>query len=142
MDKHIPDLLLFPPDSQFADDPLYKEGKIILQDKASCFPAYILSPPGNDQSVVIDATAAPGNKTSHLCALMQNKGKVRISQINLHPQLMVTRRPLFYSCSLSSVTGSASRPCRQCWLERIARTRAQSMQTFLQRLLTTSDMLT
>lgn len=75
-DEHIPDLLSFPPDTRFADDPLYQSGKLILQDKASCFPAFVLAPPANDHSVVIDATAAPGNKTSHLCALMENKGKL------------------------------------------------------------------
>jgi putative methyltransferase len=75
-DEHIPDLLLFPPQCQFHDDPSYKTGKIILQDKASCFPAIVLSPPAEDDSVVIDATAAPGNKTSHLSMLMCNKGKV------------------------------------------------------------------
>ncbi|PCH42320.1 S-adenosyl-L-methionine-dependent methyltransferase [Wolfiporia cocos MD-104 SS10] len=75
-DEHIPDLLAFNPQTQFSDDPLFKEGKIILQDKASCFPAYILSPPASDESAVIDATAAPGNKTSHLSALMENKGKL------------------------------------------------------------------
>ena len=75
-DAHISNLLLFPPETQFSSDPLYHEGKIILQDKASCFPAFILAPPSRDGTVVIDATAAPGNKTSHLCALMNNKGKV------------------------------------------------------------------
>ncbi|KAI0077870.1 S-adenosyl-L-methionine-dependent methyltransferase [Panus rudis PR-1116 ss-1] len=75
-DEHIPNLLLFPSDTQFNEDPLYHSGKIILQDKASCFPAFVLSPPSNDNAVVIDATAAPGNKTSHLSALMQGKGKL------------------------------------------------------------------
>ncbi|EMD34155.1 hypothetical protein CERSUDRAFT_55626 [Gelatoporia subvermispora B] len=75
-DEHIPDLLLFPPHVHFADDPLYTSGKIILQDKASCFPACVLAPPAADDSVVIDATAAPGNKTSHLSALMSNRGKL------------------------------------------------------------------
>ncbi|KAI0346581.1 S-adenosyl-L-methionine-dependent methyltransferase [Trametopsis cervina] len=75
-DAHVPDLLLFPPDTQFVDDPLYHEGKIILQDKASCFPAFVLAPPAAKDTVAIDATAAPGNKTSHLAALMQNKGKL------------------------------------------------------------------
>ncbi|KAH9936049.1 S-adenosyl-L-methionine-dependent methyltransferase [Amylocystis lapponica] len=75
-DEHMPDLLAFPPNAQLVDDPLYKAGKLIFQDKASCFPAYVLGPPAQDDSVVIDATAAPGNKTSHLCALMQNRGKL------------------------------------------------------------------
>jgi 16S rRNA C967 or C1407 C5-methylase (RsmB/RsmF family) len=75
-DTHVPDLLSFSPTVQFHDDPTYKSGKIILQDKASCFPAIVLAPPARDNAVVIDATAAPGNKTSHLSALMQNKGKV------------------------------------------------------------------
>ncbi|KAI0370383.1 S-adenosyl-L-methionine-dependent methyltransferase [Pilatotrama ljubarskyi] len=75
-DEHMPDLLAFHPSTRFTEDPLYLSGKIILQDKASCFPAHILAPPASDEAVVIDATAAPGNKTSHLCAIMQNKGKL------------------------------------------------------------------
>jgi len=88
-DDHIPDLLLFPPQTSFHDDPSYKSGKIILQDKASCFPAVVLAPPARDDSVVIDATAAPGNKTSHLSALMQNKGKVR----SLYPRTFQDHLP-------------------------------------------------
>jgi len=75
-DEHIPNLLVFAPRTTFQDDPAYHSGKIILQDKASCFPAIILDPPPRDDIVVIDATAAPGNKTSHLSALMENKGKL------------------------------------------------------------------
>ncbi|KAK0495411.1 S-adenosyl-L-methionine-dependent methyltransferase [Armillaria luteobubalina] len=73
-DEHIPNLLLFSPQTTFHNDPLYKSGKIILQDKASCFPAVVLSPPSREGTYVIDATAAPGNKTSHLSAIMGNKG--------------------------------------------------------------------
>ncbi|KAI5998737.1 S-adenosyl-L-methionine-dependent methyltransferase [Pisolithus albus] len=69
-DEHIPDLLAF------HDDACYTTGKVILQDKASCFPATVLAPPARDDCVVIDATAAPGNKTSHLSALMANMGKL------------------------------------------------------------------
>ncbi|RDB26149.1 25S rRNA (cytosine-C(5))-methyltransferase rcm1 [Hypsizygus marmoreus] len=76
IDEHIPDLLSFSPQTTFHEDPLYKSGKIILQDKASCFPAIVLAPPSTKDAVVIDATSAPGNKTSHLSALMQNNGKL------------------------------------------------------------------
>lgn len=63
---------------------LYKRGRIIIQDRASCFPATILAScfddfhktlPGgdgeDDERVVklIDACSAPGNKTTHLTAL-------------------------------------------------------------------------
>ncbi|KAJ7593543.1 S-adenosyl-L-methionine-dependent methyltransferase [Mycena floridula] len=75
-DEHIPDLLLFSPQASFSSNPLYLDGSIILQDKASCFPATVLAPPATPEAVVIDATAAPGNKTSHLCALMNNLGKL------------------------------------------------------------------
>ena len=75
-DKHVPNLLLFDPSSSLHLDPAYERGHIILQDKASCMPAIVLDPPSNDRTFVIDATAAPGNKTTLLAALMKNKGKV------------------------------------------------------------------
>ncbi|KAJ6631011.1 S-adenosyl-L-methionine-dependent methyltransferase [Mycena sp. CBHHK59/15] len=75
-DEHIPGLLLFSPQTTFHDDSAYKSGKLILQDKASCFPAVVLAPPASKNAVVIDATAAPGNKTTHLSALMHNIGKL------------------------------------------------------------------
>ncbi|KAJ7106472.1 S-adenosyl-L-methionine-dependent methyltransferase [Mycena crocata] len=75
-DEHIPNLLLFSPQTTFHDDHAYKSGKLILQDKASCFPAVVLAPPAHKNAVVIDATAAPGNKTTHLSALMRNMGKL------------------------------------------------------------------
>ncbi|KAI4824433.1 hypothetical protein KUCAC02_012944 [Chaenocephalus aceratus] len=74
MDMHLPELLVFPPNTDFHDHFLYKAGHIILQDKASCLPAYLLNPPAGAH--IIDACAAPGNKTSHLAAIMKNKGKL------------------------------------------------------------------
>lgn len=76
-DEHIPDLLVFHPSVSFNESSLLASGKIILQDKASCFPAVVLAPPAHADVHVIDATAAPGNKTTLLSALMKGRGKVR-----------------------------------------------------------------
>lgn len=73
-DLHLKDLLVFSAKMDFHNHFLYKAGHIILQDKASCLPAFLLNPPVG--SHVIDACAAPGNKTSHLAAIMKNKGKL------------------------------------------------------------------
>ncbi|NXJ09007.1 NSUN5 methyltransferase, partial [Odontophorus gujanensis] len=74
LDLHFPELLVFPPQTDFHDNRLYTSGHIILQDKASCLPAFLLSPAAS--SHVIDACAAPGNKTSHLAAILKNKGHI------------------------------------------------------------------
>ncbi|KAJ3293235.1 putative 28S rRNA (cytosine-C(5))-methyltransferase [Rhizoclosmatium sp. JEL0117] len=73
-DPHIPSLLVLPPNSDFHNHELLLKGHIILQDKASCFPAFILNPPKN--ATVIDGCAAPGNKTSHLSMMMNNTGTI------------------------------------------------------------------
>ncbi|NXN48847.1 NSUN5 methyltransferase, partial [Rynchops niger] len=74
LDLHLPELLVFPPQTDFHDNLLYTSGHMILQDKASCLPAFLLDPAAG--SHVIDACAAPGNKTSHLAAILKNKGQI------------------------------------------------------------------
>ncbi|GAB7349722.1 hypothetical protein MBLNU459_g0459t1 [Dothideomycetes sp. NU459] len=68
-DEHIPDLLAIQPSVDLSKHAAYRAGEIIFQDKASCFPAYLLDPQPRDGHV-IDACAAPGNKTTHLAAIM------------------------------------------------------------------------
>lgn len=91
LDAHVPDLLVVPPQatSLILDNSTHpnndetdpKEGNwnpqtyIVLQDKSSCFPALclmsLLSTKGNQEPFeLIDACAAPGNKTTHLAALV------------------------------------------------------------------------
>ncbi|KAG5018501.1 hypothetical protein AAZX31_06G050400 [Glycine max] len=73
-DHLLPDLLILPPGTDLHDHPLVKNGSIFLQGKASSMAAPALSPePGWE---VLDACAAPGNKTVHLAALMKRKGKI------------------------------------------------------------------
>lgn len=70
IDKHIPNLLALHPSINLSKVAAYQNGSIILQDKASCFPAYILNP-RPEEGDIIDACAAPGNKTTHVAALLQ-----------------------------------------------------------------------
>lgn len=67
-DDHIPDLVAVPHGQDLTKHPAYTSGCIIFQDKASCIPAYLLDPRHDDRDV-LDACAAPGNKTTHLAAL-------------------------------------------------------------------------
>jgi len=70
VDEHIPDLVAVSPSVNFTSSKPYREGKLIFQDKASCFPAYLLNP-ASDDGDIIDACAAPGNKTTHLAAILR-----------------------------------------------------------------------
>lgn len=79
LDRHVPDLLVLPRSATkvvLGDKILSKA--LILQDKSSCFSALCLvhgfgrSIPSN--ATILDACAAPGNKTSH--ALMLYDGPV------------------------------------------------------------------
>jgi 25S rRNA (cytosine2278-C5)-methyltransferase len=68
MDPIIPSLIILPPDTRsFGEHPRVQDGSLIIQDKASCIPSQSLIDfwKGGD---VIDACAAPGNKTSHIAA--------------------------------------------------------------------------
>lgn len=72
VDAHIPSLLVFSPGTDLHDHSLLTSGRIILQDKASCMTAAALDPTPDDASGtfhVLDACAAPGNKTTHLLAI-------------------------------------------------------------------------
>ena len=71
IDKHIPNLIALPAGTELLRAPAYINGCILLQDKASCFPAYLLDPEPKD-GACLDACAAPGNKTTHLAAILQS----------------------------------------------------------------------
>lgn len=73
-DPTIPNLLALPAQIDLSRSIAYAKGQIIFQDKASCFPAYLLDPSPDDGDV-IDATAAPGNKTTHLAAIAQSRSQ-------------------------------------------------------------------
>lgn len=84
IDPHIPNLLGFPPSTDLSTHPLVVSGALFLQDKASCFPAHLLSPPSD--AFVIDGTAAPGNKTTHLAAIVGNGSSGKIFAFERDPK--------------------------------------------------------
>lgn len=76
-DAHVKDLLVLPHGTELHENALATAGKLVLQDKASCFPAYILHGEHTDaigmEGDVIDACAAPGNKTCHVAMLLHQQ---------------------------------------------------------------------
>ncbi|KAI0199959.1 S-adenosyl-L-methionine-dependent methyltransferase [Astrocystis sublimbata] len=72
VDEHVPNLLALSPAFEITKTQAYISGAVILQDKASCFPAYLLDPrPAHGD--VIDSCAAPGNKTTHVAAIVKSR---------------------------------------------------------------------
>lgn len=69
IDIHIPNLVAVSPNIDLSKSEAYKSGAIIFQDKASCFPAYLLDPLPEDGDI-IDSCSAPGNKTTHIAAIL------------------------------------------------------------------------
>lgn len=90
IDKHVPDLLVFPHGTDLHNHPSVRGSQVVLQDKSSCLPACVLlgavpcergsakggkKPKGElipddaPLEYVLDACAAPGNKTTQLAAL-------------------------------------------------------------------------
>lgn len=65
-DEYIPNLFGIHPKEKLTSTQAYLNGEVIIQDRASCFPAHILNDDSSDiHTEVIDACAAPGNKTTH-----------------------------------------------------------------------------
>jgi NOL1/NOP2/sun family putative RNA methylase len=59
---------------------LYAAGLLQIQEEVSMLPSYVLAPTEND--CVLDMCAAPGNKTSQMSVMMQNKGTLVANDIN------------------------------------------------------------
>jgi len=115
IDATIPNLVAIPRGVDLSKTEAYREGKIIFQDKASCFPAYLLDPQPED-SDIIDACAAPGNKTTHLAALLAESRIIGLATIENYtpPKIFACERDVARSATLQKmvrVTG-ADEKCR------------------------------
>jgi len=120
IDTHIENLIRIKIQKDFTKGDLYLSGKLIIQDKASCMPAFVLSPPKN--STVIDACAAPGNKTSHLAAIMGNTGKIYafdISSERLKTMNMLLEKAKVTNCATKNQDFLKSKPQEYSEVEHI-----------------------
>jgi len=70
---------------------LYKEGKIVIQDKASFAVTHLLEPQANE--LICDMCAAPGIKTSIIAQLSQNKAKIIANDFS-KPRVLILRNIL------------------------------------------------
>ncbi|CAF0985147.1 unnamed protein product [Adineta steineri] len=80
IDPDIEHVLVFRSNTKFFDYEIYLNRHMLLMDKASCLPCLALSPPPG--SIVLDACAAPGNKTICLANYLRNKGKLYAIELN------------------------------------------------------------
>ena len=65
----------------------FKEGKVTIQDESSQLVASLLDPQKTDY--VLDMCSAPGSKTTHLSALMENQGKIEAYDLYEHKVKLV-----------------------------------------------------
>ncbi|OZJ04172.1 hypothetical protein BZG36_02177 [Bifiguratus adelaidae] len=135
-DTHLShDLLVFSPGTDFHKHKAYLDGRIILQDKASCFPARVawdvwcamkraeLEPNADEISPsyapdAIDACAAPGNKTSHLSALFteheqilrigssKRLGKAKVHAFDLDAKRLATLERLCHKAGCTNIVAT------------------------------------
>ena len=70
-DPDLPDVIKLPPALDLHKLPLIKSGRLVLQGKSSCIPAWVLDP--DPHWKVIDACAAPGNKSTHVASMIARR---------------------------------------------------------------------
>ncbi len=73
--KVSPDAIHIRRGSSIENNPLFKEGKVTVQDESAMVVAEILNP--GEGEVIFDLCAAPGGKSTHIAELINDNGCVR-----------------------------------------------------------------
>ncbi|GAB2285916.1 Putative 28S rRNA (cytosine-C(5))-methyltransferase [Dionaea muscipula] len=108
-DDMVQDLLILPSGSDLHNHPLVTDGRVFLQGKASSMVAAALEPQPGWQ--VLDACSAPGNKTTHLAALMKGKGKIIACELHAErAKILVNTVRMAGATSILSFTPAFSIP--------------------------------
>lgn len=84
---YSPDGVIFASRMHVREIPGYNEGYFSVQDEASQLISYMLGVKEGD--TVLDICAAPGVKTTHLAALMENRGAIYAVDINFQRILLL-----------------------------------------------------
>ncbi|KDO30939.1 hypothetical protein SPRG_04127 [Saprolegnia parasitica CBS 223.65] len=118
IDAHVGDLIVFPPGTELHTHESVVSGRLILQDKASCFSAYVLQGERghDDLGDVIDACAAPGNKTSHAAMLVARKASSRPLRVFAFDR-SATRLDLLKRRMKGAAADKIVEPCLQSFLD-------------------------
>ena len=72
--------LILEDDYKIQDLDIYKEGKIYVQSLSSMIPALVLDP--KERENILDMCAAPGGKTTQMCAISENKAMITACEKN------------------------------------------------------------